>query len=137
MSVISQVSFLNLTSIKAGIPSTSSTVWLTKAVDISASYPVHVVVYTVPSLSSTQQMHKSIRIQFKPTLCHGSSCAIPTLCILLGCWSLRRPPVLLVCHRTIRGGEIMDFALSRRLNLLRIATLTPAPNCWYNYTELK
>ena len=30
--------------------STSSTVWLTKAVDISASYPVHVVVYTVPSL---------------------------------------------------------------------------------------
>ena len=29
---------------------TSSTVWLTKAVDISASYPVHVVVYAVPSL---------------------------------------------------------------------------------------
>ena len=24
--------------------------WLTKAVDISVSYPVHVVVYTVPSL---------------------------------------------------------------------------------------
>ena len=28
----------------------SSTVWLTKAVDITVSYPVHVVVYTVPSL---------------------------------------------------------------------------------------
>ena len=52
MSVISLVSLLNLASIKAGIPSTSSTVWLTKAVDISVSLPVHVVVYTVPSLSS-------------------------------------------------------------------------------------
>ena len=31
-------------------PGTSSTVWLTKAVDIAVSYPVHVVVYTVPSL---------------------------------------------------------------------------------------
>ena len=27
----------------------SSTVWLTKAVDISVSYPVHVVVYAVPT----------------------------------------------------------------------------------------
>ena len=42
--------------------------WLTKAVDISVSLPVHVVVYTVPSL--------------------------------------RRPPVLLVRHRTMRRGEI-------------------------------
>ena len=50
MSVISLVSFLNLASIKTNIPSTSSTVWLTKAVDTSVSYPVHVVVYTVPSL---------------------------------------------------------------------------------------
>ncbi len=46
----------------------SSTVWLTKAVDIAVSYPVHVVVYTVPSL--------------------------------------RRPPVLLVCHGAMRRGEI-------------------------------
>ena len=29
---------------------TSSTVWLTKAVDIAVSHPVHVVVYAVPSL---------------------------------------------------------------------------------------
>ena len=53
----------------------SSTQWLTKAVDISASYLVHVVVYTSPAgqlnltiqpgLSSTQQMRKSIQIQFK------------------------------------------------------------------------
>ena len=48
--VISLVSLLNLTSTKANILGTSSTVWLTKAVDISVSYPVHVVVYTVPSL---------------------------------------------------------------------------------------
>ena len=48
--------------------STSSTVWLTKAVDISVSYPVHVVAYTVPSL--------------------------------------RRPPVLLVRQRVIRGGKL-------------------------------
>ena len=50
MSVISPVSFLGLTSVEAGIPSTSSTVWLTKAVDTAVSYPVHVVGYTVPSL---------------------------------------------------------------------------------------
>ena len=31
-------------------PSTSSTVWLTKAVDTAVDSPVHVVVYTVPSL---------------------------------------------------------------------------------------
>ena len=49
MSIISPVSFLGLTSVKASILSTSSTVWLTKAVDISVSYPVHVVVYTVPT----------------------------------------------------------------------------------------
>ncbi len=49
MSVISPVSFLGLTSVKASILSTSSTVWLTKAVDISVSYPVHVVTYTVPT----------------------------------------------------------------------------------------
>ena len=66
--VISLASFLNLTSIKTGILGTSSTVWLTKAVDTAVSYPVHVVVYTVPSL--------------------------------------RRPPVLLVHHRVIRGGKL-------------------------------
>ena len=71
MSVISLVSFLNLASIKAGIPSTSSTVWLTKAVDISVSYLVHVVVYTVPSL--------------------------------------RRPPVLLVRQRVMRGGKLQTM----------------------------
>ena len=49
-------------------PGASSTVWLTKAVDIAVSYPVHVVVYTVPSL--------------------------------------RRPPVLLVCHGAMRIGKL-------------------------------
>ncbi len=49
MSVISLVSSLNLASTKANILGTSSTAWLTKAVDISVSYPVHVVVYTVPT----------------------------------------------------------------------------------------
>ena len=68
MSVISPVSFLNLTSAKASVLGTSSTVWLTKAVDISVSYPVHVVVYTVPSL--------------------------------------RKPPVLLVCHRAMYRGKL-------------------------------
>ena len=47
---------------------TSSTAWLTKAVDIAVSYPAHVVVYAVPSL--------------------------------------RRPPVLLVCYRVMRGGKL-------------------------------
>ena len=42
--------------------------WLTKAVDISVSYLVHVVAYTVPSL--------------------------------------RRPPVLLVCHGAMRIGKL-------------------------------
>ena len=51
--------------------------WLTKAVDISVSYPVHVVVYTVPSL--------------------------------------RRPPVLLVYHRVMRGGEITGMIANERL----------------------
>ena len=50
--------------------------WLTKAVDISVSYPVHVVVYTVPSL--------------------------------------RRPPVLLVHYRVMRGGKLQT--LVSRLN---------------------
>ena len=50
--------------------------WLTKAVDIAVSYPVHVVVYTVPSL--------------------------------------RRPPVLLVRQRVIRGGKLRTLA--SRLN---------------------
>ena len=45
--------------------------WLTKAVDTAVSYPVHVVVYTVPSL--------------------------------------RRPPVLLVCHRVMRGGKLQTL----------------------------
>ena len=30
----------------------SSTVWLTKAVDISVGYPVHVVIYTVPTCTA-------------------------------------------------------------------------------------
>ena len=68
MSVISLVSSLNLASTKANILGTSSTVWLTKAVDTAVSYPVHVVVYTVPSL--------------------------------------RRPPVLLVCHRVVCIGKL-------------------------------
>ena len=50
MSVISPVLFHGLPSIKAGIPSTSSTVWLTKAVDIAVSLLVHVVTYTSPGL---------------------------------------------------------------------------------------
>ena len=66
--VISPVSLLSQPRSKMDAPGTSSTVWLTKAVDISVSYPVHVVVYTVPSL--------------------------------------RRPPVLLVCHGAMRGGKL-------------------------------
>ena len=65
MSVISPVSFLGLTSVEAGIPSTSSTVWLTKAVDITVSYPVHVVVYAVPSLRRPPVLlvrHRAMRI---------------------------------------------------------------------------
>ena len=50
MTVISLVSLLSQPQSKMDAPGTSSTVWLTKAVDISASYPVHVVAYTVPSL---------------------------------------------------------------------------------------
>ncbi len=49
MSVISLASLLNPASVKIDFLSASSTVWLTKAVDISVSYPVHVVVYTVPT----------------------------------------------------------------------------------------
>ena len=59
--------------------------WLTKAVDTSVSYPVHVVVYAVPSL--------------------------------------RRPPVLLVYHRTMRRGEITDFALSYGCDMAQSLTL--------------
>ena len=68
----------------------SSTAWLTKAVDMSASYLVPVVTYMSSSLSSTQQMRKSIQIQFEPILRLGSSYATPALCILLGCWSPRK-----------------------------------------------
>ena len=75
--VIPLVSLLSQPQSKIDAPSTSSTVWLTKAVDISVSYPVHVVVYTVPSL--------------------------------------RRPPVLLVRQRVIRGGKL-QFTLSHRTN---------------------
>ena len=75
MSVISLASLLNPASVKIDFLSTSSTVWLTKAVDITVSYPVHVVVYTVPSL--------------------------------------RRPPVLLVHHRTMYRGKL-QLALSRK-----------------------
>ena len=50
MSIISPVSFLGLTSVKASILSTSSTVWLTKAVDTAVSYPVPVVLAMSPGL---------------------------------------------------------------------------------------
>ena len=50
MTVISLVSLLSQPQSKMDAPGTSSTVWLTKAVDTAVSYPVHVVVYTVPSL---------------------------------------------------------------------------------------
>ena len=48
--VISLVSFLSQPQSKIDYLSTSSTVWLTKAVDTAVSLLVHVVVYTVPSL---------------------------------------------------------------------------------------
>lgn len=38
----------------------------------------------VASLSSAQQMRKSIQVQFKLILRPSSSCATPALCILLG-----------------------------------------------------
>ena len=50
MSVISQSRFLIQLQLKQIFLGTSSTVWLTKAVDTAVSYPVHVVVYAVPSL---------------------------------------------------------------------------------------
>ena len=75
--VISQSHFLVQLQLKIDSLGTSSTVWLTKAVDISVGYPVHVVVYTVPSL--------------------------------------RRPPVLLVCHGAMRIGKL-QFTLSHRTN---------------------
>ena len=46
-------------------------------------------------LSNTQQMRKSIQVQFKLILHPSSSYATPALCILLGCWGLRRPYALL------------------------------------------
>ena len=49
MSVISLASFLSQLQLEIDTPSTSSTVWLTKAVDTSVSLLVHVVVYTVPT----------------------------------------------------------------------------------------
>ena len=50
MSVISLVSFHGLALIKTSTPSTSSTVWLTKAVDISVSQQLPVVLATSPGL---------------------------------------------------------------------------------------
>ncbi len=38
-------------------------------------------------LSSTQQMRKSIQVQFKLVLHPSSSYATPAPCILLGCWA--------------------------------------------------
>ena len=77
----------------------SRAIWLTKTVDITVSLLVHMVAYTVPSLSSTQQMRKSIQIQFEPILRLGSSYATPALCILLGCWGLRKLGELLWLER--------------------------------------
>ena len=73
--VISQSHFLVQLQLKIDSLGTSSSVWLTKAVDISVSLLVHVVVYTVPSL--------------------------------------RKPPVLLVCHGAMRIGKL-QLALSRK-----------------------
>ena len=80
--------------------STSGTVWLTKAVDISVSCPVHVVVYTVPACPAPSRCVSLFR--------HNSSSYYTlvlltqqALCILLGCWGLRRPPVLLAQRTNI------------------------------------
>ncbi len=83
--------------------------WLTKAVDISVSYPVHVVVYTVPTCPAPSRCVSLFKYNSKPILCLGSSCAILTLCILLGCWSLRKPPVLLVHCRAMRIGKLQTL----------------------------
>ena len=69
--------------------------WLTKAVDISVSYPVHVVVYTVPACPAPSRCVSLFRYN-SSSYYPSSSYATPALCILLGCWGLRRPPVLLV-----------------------------------------
>ncbi len=50
MPVISRSHYLVQLRSKMDTPSTSSTVWLTKAVDTAVSLLVHVVVYAVPSL---------------------------------------------------------------------------------------
>ena len=89
---------------------TSSTVWLTKAVDIEVSYPVHVVVYTVPSLRRPPVLLVRQRI-----ICRGnyrlrpeSQELIITLCVLLN------PEETTCTTRTlwgyVRGGT--DYALS-------------------------
>ena len=66
---------------------TSSTVWLTKAVDTAVSYPVPVVLATSPGL--------------------------------------RRPPVLLVCHKVIRRGEITACSESQELIITLRILLEP------------
>ncbi len=123
--------------------------WLTKAVDISVGYPVHVVVYTVPAcpagyplyiaqcgtnvkpgfiwcrqlsltirlgLSSTQQMRKSIQIQFE---------IIITPSFFLRNASSMHPAGLLgpeetACTTRVSKsyvyGEITDHALNYRVN---------------------
>ena len=50
MSVISPSLFVHISAFDGkSVLSTSSTVWLTKAVDTAVSYLVHVVVYAVPA----------------------------------------------------------------------------------------
>ena len=46
--------------------------------------------------------------------------SLPVYVVVYAVPSLRRPPVLLVHHRVIRGGEIADFALRYRLIANRV-----------------
>ena len=78
------------------------------------------------NLSSTQQMRKSIQAQFKLVLHPSSSYATPALCILLGCWGLRRPPVLLV-QRLYTSRET-THPLPTPLACAKLPSETP-PNC--------
>ena len=50
-------------------------------------------------LSSTQQMRKPIQVQFELILHPSPPYATPALCILLGCWSLRKLGELLWLER--------------------------------------
>ena len=76
--------------------STSSTVWLTKAVDISVCHPVHVVAYTVPTCPAPSRCVSLFRYNLSS---YYTLILLTQRQLYASCWDavgLRRPPVLLV-----------------------------------------